>query len=425
MSSRGPLALTLAVLVCALPASGCLGDGGEDAGRAPVKGNRLVIYSSLPRTGPMAGAAEAVAAGQRQALADARRRAGRYRVRLVELPATTVETDPGDPWDPGKVSENAGRAAADPRTIAYLGELGLGASAVSLPITNEAGILQVSPGDGLTGLTRRLGRTTARPERYYPSGRRTFVRLVPDDLAQAQRVVRRMVALGGDRAALVAGPGVYAREFADDLTAEARRAGLEPVEAIDLREGPGPVAEATRELVELAPDSVLVAAARSRSLAALLAGLQRRMPQARLFGGGGVLVGDPISSGGDPLPPLEAVAARAPTSRSRTAGRWPGSGPGRGCGPSAPRRSGATNPSAWCSTRFAGPSAAAVRLAGGTWCGKRSPGARAARPWAPTRCGPPERSRGSAWPSTGSRASASHPCAACPEIRSQARFSPR
>ena len=315
MSSRGPLALTLAVLVCALPASGCLGDGGADAGRAPVKGNRLVIYSSLPRTGPMAGATEAVAAGQRQALADARGRAGRYRVRLVELPATTVDTDPGDPWDPGQVSENAGRAAADPRTIAYLGELGLGASAVSVPITNEAGILQVSPGDGLTGLTRRLGRTTARPERYYPSGRRTFVRLVPDDLAQAQRVVRRMVALGGDRAALVAGPGVYAREFADDLTAEARRAGLEPVEAIDLREGPGPVAEATRELVELAPDSVLVAAARSRSLAALLAGLQRRMPQARLFGGGGVLVGDPISSGGDPLPPLEAVAARAPTSR--------------------------------------------------------------------------------------------------------------
>ena len=313
MSSRGLLALTLAALLCASPASGCLGDGGEDPGRASIKGDRLVIYSSLPRTGPMAGAAEAVAAGQRQALADADGRVGRYRVRLVELPATAPDTDRGDPWDPGAVSENAGRAAADSRTIAYLGELGLGASAVSLPITNEAGILQVSPGDGLTGLTRRLSRTTARPERYYPSGRRTFVQLVPDDLSHAQRVVSRMEALGGSRAALVAGPGVYAREFADDLTAEARRAGLEPIEAVDLRKGPGPVAEATRELVQIAPDSVLVAASRSSGLAALLAGLQRRMPQARLFGGSGVLVGDRIASGGDPLPPLEAVAARAPT----------------------------------------------------------------------------------------------------------------
>jgi branched-chain amino acid transport system substrate-binding protein len=95
---------------------------------------------------------------------------------------------------------------------------------VSVPITNEAGILQVSPGDGLTGLTRRLARTTARPERYYPSGRRTFVRLVPDDLEAARRVVGRMEGLGADRPVLVAGPGVYAREFADDLGGEARRA---------------------------------------------------------------------------------------------------------------------------------------------------------------------------------------------------------
>jgi branched-chain amino acid transport system substrate-binding protein len=193
LSSRGPLARALAALLFSAFAAGCLGDD-EDPGTASIEGRRLVDYTSLPRSGPMAGVACTVAAGQRQALAGAGSRAGRYRVRLVELGTTSAETGPGDPWDPGAVSESAARAVRNPRTIAYLGELGLGASAVSVPITNQAGILQVSPGDGLTGLSRRLPRTTARPERYYPSGRRTFVRLVPDDLTQARRLATRMEA---------------------------------------------------------------------------------------------------------------------------------------------------------------------------------------------------------------------------------------
>ena len=58
-------------------------------------------------------------------------------------------------WNPGLVAANANRAADDPTAIAYLGELDYGATAVSLPITNHAGLLQVSPGDGLTSLRDR------------------------------------------------------------------------------------------------------------------------------------------------------------------------------------------------------------------------------------------------------------------------------
>ena len=241
MTARHRLSQRCAALACAIALGGCLGDDGEPAEQQPIKGDVLTLYSSRPTEGPSAATARAVAAGQRQALADAGDRAGRYRIRLVELSASK----PGaGNWDPGQVSENASRAAEDPRAIAYLGELNLGASAVSVPVTNEAGLLQVSPGDGLTSLTEEPPRSAAGPERYYPSGRRSFLRLVPDDLVQARQLVDRMEALGVERPALIVGTGVYARELAAEVVATARAAGIEPVEAKDLRDDPDSVLDA-------------------------------------------------------------------------------------------------------------------------------------------------------------------------------------
>ena len=83
---------------------------------------------------------------------------------------TVPSNRPGDQdWDPGTVEANAKRAADDPRTIAYVGELDRGASAVSVPRTNHADLLQVSPLDGLTSLTRRPpGRPRAGPRALLP-----------------------------------------------------------------------------------------------------------------------------------------------------------------------------------------------------------------------------------------------------------------
>ena len=166
-------------------------------------------------------------AGERRALAEAGGRAGGLRIRLRELPAT--DDEPDQPWDPALVSENADRAADDPTAIAYLGELDYGASAVSLPITNNAGLLQVSPGDGLTSLTQRPpGRPRAGPERYYPSDERSFVRLGPTDLQEADYLVERVRAAGAERIALVFDGDIYGRELAAQIFARARRDGLEP-----------------------------------------------------------------------------------------------------------------------------------------------------------------------------------------------------
>ena len=60
-------------------------------------------------------------------------------------------------------------AAQDTSTIAYLGEYSSGATAVSLPLINAAGILQVSPGSPYVGLTSSLDAGQDEPERFYPA----------------------------------------------------------------------------------------------------------------------------------------------------------------------------------------------------------------------------------------------------------------
>jgi branched-chain amino acid transport system substrate-binding protein len=272
---------------CALALSGCLGDGGAD-GPSRVQGDTATVYSSAPRHGASAAAASAILAGERRALAEAGGRAGGLRIRLRELPATDEEPD--HPWDPALVSENADRAADDPSAIAYLGELDYGATAVSLPITNDAGLLQVSPGDGLTSLTRRPpGGPRAGPERYYPSDERSFVRLGPTDLQEAEYLLERVRDADARRIAVVFDRDIYGRELAAQILARARRDGLEPVAAEVYRGQLDEIRDVARRLAEAHPDAVIHAVVASRGTGRLLGEIDARLPSVPLFATSGIL----------------------------------------------------------------------------------------------------------------------------------------
>jgi len=286
---RGAGVATAIACACAAALSGCRGDGGADEPNR-VKGDTATVYSSVPRLGASASAADAVMAGERRALAEAGGRAGALRIRFRELPATNDE--PEHPWDPALVSENAHRAADDPTAIAYLGELDHGASAVSLPITNDAGLLQVSPGDGLTSLTQRPpGRPRAGPERYYPSDERTFVRLGPTDLQEADYLVERVRAAGAKRVAVVFDRNIYGRELAGQIFARARRDGLEPVASEEYRGQPDEIVDIASRLVDAHPDAVIHAAVAGRGTDRLLGAIDARLPTVPLFATSGILAG--------------------------------------------------------------------------------------------------------------------------------------
>jgi len=288
-------ALALAAL---LP--GC---GSKDRGGRHPDGS-LTIYSSLPRAGLSARNADAVAAGERLALADAGGRAGGRRVRLVELDSSA----PGaDTWDPGTVDANARRAADDPTAIAYIGELDFGASAISLPITNSAGLLQVSPADGLTTLTvRDPGLHAEGPERYYPHDRRTFIRLVPADYLQAETLVAWARADGARSLAIVRDDRLFGRELGDEAGAAAVRARIRVTTVTEARHGQRDYADVARELATHRADAVLYTGLGGESANRTLAAVQRTLPHARLYGSSGVAAGG-IDLDGGPILRTDSV----------------------------------------------------------------------------------------------------------------------
>ena len=279
------LAVTVICTTAALALPGCLGGGDEEPAR--LSGNVATVYTSVPRHGVSVSAAEQVLAGERRALAERGARAGGIRVRLRELPATD---DRDHPWNPGLVAANAQRAADDPTAMAYLGELDYGATAVSLPITNDAGLLQVSPSDGLTSLIRRPpGRPRAGPERYYPTERRTFVRIGPSDLDEAEALVDRLGAFGARRVAVVFDREIYGRELAGQLTTLARRAGIAPVAAEEYRGNVDDIPDIVRRVAEAEPDAVVLLQVAGRGTIPMLVAIGDRLPGEPVLASSGIL----------------------------------------------------------------------------------------------------------------------------------------
>lgn len=272
------------ILCAALALTGCLG-GDDEPARIP--GNVATVYTSVPQHGVSLSASLKVLAGERRALAERGGRAGGIRVRLRELPATD---DRVHPWDPELVATNAHHAADDPRAMAYLGELDYGATAVSLPITNKANLLQVSPSDGLTSLTRPPpGRPRAGPERYYPTDRRSFVRIGPTDLDEARALVERLGAFGARRVAVVFDREIYGRELAGQLATLARDAGMTPVAAEEYRGRVDDIPDIARRVGEGSPDAVVLLCVAGRGTIPMLVTIGDRLPGVPVLASSGIL----------------------------------------------------------------------------------------------------------------------------------------
>jgi branched-chain amino acid transport system substrate-binding protein len=188
-------------------------------GTASAQG--LTVYSSLPLSGPARVQTKAVNDGARQALREAGGTAAGRPLRLVTLNDATRRTGA---WTPGREARNARRAARDDSTIAYIGAFNSGASQISIPILNEAGIPQISPSNTYTGLTTRGQR--GEPDKYYPTGVRTYFRIVPNDTVQAAALATTMRDRGCTRVAAVHDNEVYGAGMNRDFRAAAQRLGL-------------------------------------------------------------------------------------------------------------------------------------------------------------------------------------------------------
>lgn len=197
------------------------------AAAAPADARTLNVYSSLPLQGASRPQTEDVVRGIKLAFEEHGFAAGGHQLRYVSLDDSTAAAGK---WDPDQTEQNARHVARDEDAIAYIGEFNSGATANSLPTLNEAGILQVSPSNTLRGLTRSgPGASPGEPDRYYPTGQRTYGRIVAQDDAQAAAQVELMRAAGVQTLFVLRDREPYGRGVAALVRAKAPAAGIRVV----------------------------------------------------------------------------------------------------------------------------------------------------------------------------------------------------
>ena len=259
---RAALLAVLALLV------GAAGAGGQSTPR---------LYVSVPLTGPLAPETKSMVKAIELAVADSG--VG------MDLVVLDDATKAAGGWDPAKVAANARRAAVDERAIAYIGEYNSGATAISLPLLNEAEILQVSPSNTYTGLTRPEAESPGEPEKYYPTGIRTFGRTAAGDHLMAAALAKAVAEDGRKRLFMIDDNEHYGDGIADMVR---RRVKVRVVgaSAYDVRARRFPAL--VRKIRRAKPDAILLGAITQNRAARVWRAMHRAAPRARLYGPDGL-----------------------------------------------------------------------------------------------------------------------------------------
>jgi branched-chain amino acid transport system substrate-binding protein len=245
----------------------------------------LTIYSSLPLQGDSRPQSLSVVNGEKLALESQGNKVGNFTIKYVSLDDATAAAGK---WDPGATSGDARKAAQDKSTIAYLGEFNSGASAISSPILNEAGILQVSPSNPATGLTRSLGADKGEPDKYYPSGKRTYGRVVPADHIQGAAQVSYQKDSGCTKTYLLNDKEVYGAGLTKNVVAAAKTQGLEIVGNAGIDPKAANYRSVANSIKASGADCVFFGGITQNNAVQLWKDLNAAMPTAKLFGPDGV-----------------------------------------------------------------------------------------------------------------------------------------
>lgn len=223
--------------IAALCASALAACGANPATTQTIKGAKpprhdartVKIYSSLPLHGPLRGESEDITKGIWLATYEL---GGRVRDLTVKYRPLDDATAADKGWSPQLAERNARIAARDPQAVFYIGDLDSGATQISLPILNQAGIVQVTPGSSYAGLTDSVPPVTqpGEPDKYYPvRGSRTLLRMVPSDVVEAAAGLDALKTDSGgctNVAVAAFGPGGDAQNLLDAFSAQAKAYGL-------------------------------------------------------------------------------------------------------------------------------------------------------------------------------------------------------
>ncbi len=200
-------------------------DSGGDSGDSGGGGSTVNVYSSLPLQGASRPQTTAMVEGIKLALEQVNGKAGDTTVKYTSLDDSTAQAGT---WTPEATQANARKVAQDDSAVAYIGEFNSGASAISIPLLNEVPIAQISPANTAVGLTSdEPGAEKGEPDKYYPTGSRHYMRIVPKDTIQGAALASLMKEDGCKAGYILNDKEVYGAGLARNIESAAGEIGLE------------------------------------------------------------------------------------------------------------------------------------------------------------------------------------------------------
>jgi branched-chain amino acid transport system substrate-binding protein len=276
----------LALAVFGVAACGDDDEGGGGGSAEGDGGGTVNVYSSLPLQGASRPQTTAMVQGIRLALKQAGNKAGNINVKYTSLDDSTAQAGT---WTPEATSANARRVAQDENAGAYIGEFNSGASAISMPILNEAGVPQVSPANTAVGLTtNEPGADKGEPDKYYPAGTRHYLRIVPKDTIQGAALATTMKEDGCTNVALANDKEVYGAGLSRNIEGSLEEQGVK----LAFNEGIDPKASNFRSLAARAKsanaDCFVFSGITANGAVQIYKDFAAALPDAKLYGPDGV-----------------------------------------------------------------------------------------------------------------------------------------
>ncbi len=133
-------------------------------------------------------------------------------------------------WDPTKCSANAHAYVGNKSLLGVIGTFNSGCAAIIIPVLNQApggGMLLFSPANTYGCLTEQC--SGGEPQKYYPSGKRTYARVAPSDPNQAGLQASLMQKAGVKTLYILNDKEAYGLGIAKNVRGAAAAAGIKVV----------------------------------------------------------------------------------------------------------------------------------------------------------------------------------------------------
>jgi len=265
-------------------------DSGGGGAAAEGGAKSLTVYSSLPLQGASRPQSEDVIKGIELALKQKGGKCGDFTIKYESLDDATAAAGQ---WEAGATSDNARKAAQNENAVAYIGEFNSGASAISIPITNDGGLLQVSPSNTAFGLTKGgVGAEQGEPDKYYPTGERTYGRVVPIDNIQGAALAQYMKDEGVTNVYILDDAEVYGKGVAKNTQTPAEELGIKIAGSDSWDGGAANYRALADKIKATGADAVFTGGIIDNNGPQLYKDLNAAVPEAKLFGPDGMATVD-------------------------------------------------------------------------------------------------------------------------------------